>query len=164
MKKIAAIVLLFVLITTIFSGCVEEEAIPTPTPTPTPYVYPTPTPRVTTKLLTSVEYERRDWDTTNVGPIDHLIYRVSLFDKDGNYCWSNGHLTLKIMNADGTIVATIERNFTEADIEYESMSHIFTIYDHEVDGSVTDAITYNATYVTIDGETLTEEGEITGPY
>ncbi|MDI6860345.1 MAG: hypothetical protein QMC85_07610, partial [Methanocellales archaeon] len=61
-------------------------------------------------------------------------------------------------------VATIERDFTEADIEYKALSRVFTISNHEIDGSVTDAITYSATYVTIDGKTLTEEGEITGPY
>lgn len=41
MKRIVAIVLLFVLITCAFSGCVEKEVTPPPTPTPTPTPVPT---------------------------------------------------------------------------------------------------------------------------
>ncbi|MDI6640555.1 MAG: hypothetical protein QMD78_07015, partial [Methanocellales archaeon] len=116
------------------------EATPTPTPTPAPEVMPTPTPTPTlaytynepVSILIRPEYERVDWETTNVGPIDHLIYSVCLFDSDGDYCWADGQLTLEIMNRELEVVCTINRSFTEDDIEYPhlfGMTYIYRIED-----------------------------------
>jgi len=77
MKKILTIVLLFILITTTFSGCVEEE-----TPTPIPTVTPTPTPTATYISFILYPSSPATGDlltvhgTTNLPPENDILVRV----------------------------------------------------------------------------------------
>lgn len=119
-------------------------------------------------MLLGVEYEREDWATTNVGEIDHLIYMLALFDEEGNSTWVDGHLTLKIKNAQGEVVSVVERDFAE-----EPIGEVFRIEDYQIGGPIIEAKTYTATYVTVDDTVVTDlvtfggtvkEKEITGPH
>jgi hypothetical protein len=118
-------------------------------------------------LYCTPSFEREDWETTNTGNVNHIIYGIGMYDDNGKFCWQDGILTLKLFDENSSIVFSNSQSFTENDIEYPKISGITKvsyIYDYEIEGDILNAASYNATYVTIDGIMIYSEGEVVGPY
>jgi hypothetical protein len=119
-----------------------------------------PTGPKPTSIHVQVEYERKDWATTNVGEVDHFVYGFTLDS------WADGTLTLTLKDSGGRTVKTVKRSFTRADIEagdieYGFITKSYVIY---VSGSPYNVKSFSSTYVMSGGGTLTDSGTISEPY
>ncbi|PTD94402.1 hypothetical protein C9439_02480 [archaeon SCG-AAA382B04] len=109
-------------------------------------------------MFVKLTYERENWNTTNTGDIDHLIYSVSLFDENEDCCWRDGELTLKMFNDEGEIVSEVRNNLTEEDFDFTlGTTKAFRIEESQIKGPVTEAKTFIAKYETKNGTTITTE-------
>jgi hypothetical protein len=102
-----------------------------------------------------VDYERSDWDTTNVGEVDHLVYALSLEP------WADGKLTLILLDNFGHTIYTLNREFTSFDVDVDSVTYAYEIYPP---GDPYAAASFFATYELAGGGTISDSGFISGPY
>ena len=115
-------------------------------------------------LAIYINFEREDWNTTNIGKVDHIIYILGLYDENGKGCWGEGKLNLKLFNTSGLLVYSVNRTITNDDL-YKGTDHLsktYIIWDYEIDGDITDVSTYNATFITQSGTVLYSNGIIKG--
>jgi hypothetical protein len=124
------------------------------TPLSAPFDHRPPTTIMPTLML-QVDYERSDWDTTNVGEVDHLVYVLSLEP------WVDGRLRLVLLDRFGQTVYSVGREFTSLDVDVDSVTFAYEIY---MPGDPLDAEAYFATYELVGGGTISDSGYITGPY
>ena len=158
MKTGISITLTLILLSVISIGCVENEEGENQISEQEEDNNNNLKPTATQILVNGLEREREDWDTTNTGQVDHLVYYFSTHDSDGDYYWVDGRLTLRIYDDSNTLVCLYEKDFTVADTDYKIGTEICRIEEYEITGSILDCKTYTASYKTKNGVILKEPG------
>jgi hypothetical protein len=169
-KLVLVIIILFVILVAIgatYNLIRQDDETTTPSTqdseeTDKAYTYNKPD-----SLYCTPSFEREDWETTDVGDVNHIVYGVGMFDENGSFCWHDGTLTLELFNETDDIVFSSSQSIAEENIEYPKISgitQVYYIYDYEIEGDILDVTTYNATYTTANGSVIYSEGEVVGPY